>query len=97
MLVHDLTSAYFECDPPQQGKRRFGYSRDKRSDCVQVVIALIVTSEDFPLAYEVMARNTADCTTLEAFVERIECHRAHCDLGLPTALDLLQPAKEANR
>ena len=66
MLLYDLTSTYFESDPPfpEEDKRRFGYSRDKRSDCVQVVIALVVTPEGFPLAYEVMAGNTADKTTL---------------------------------
>ena len=47
VLLYDLTSTYFECDPPEAGKRRFGYSRDKRSDCVQVVIALIVTPDGF--------------------------------------------------
>lgn len=58
VLLYDLTSTYFECDPPEVGKRRFGYSRDKRSDCVQVVIALVVTPDGFPLAYEVMPGNT---------------------------------------
>jgi len=60
VLLYDLTSTYFESDPPAdpQDKRRFGYSRDKRFDCVQVVIALIVTPEGFPLAYQVMAGNT---------------------------------------
>jgi hypothetical protein len=43
VLLYDLTSTYFECDAPEAGKRRHGHSRDKRSDCVQVVIALIVT------------------------------------------------------
>ena len=57
VLLYDLTSTYFECDPPRR-KRRFGYSRDKRSDCVQVVIALVVTPEGLPLAYEVMSGNT---------------------------------------
>ena len=50
VLLYDLTSTYFECDPPEAGKRRFGYSRDKRSDCVQVVIALVVTPDGLPLA-----------------------------------------------
>ncbi len=54
VLLYDLTSTYFECQPPGTGKRRFGYSRDQRADCVQVVIALIVTPEGFPIAYEVM-------------------------------------------
>ena len=60
VLLYDLTSTYFESDPPfaEGDKRRFGYSRDKRSDCVQVVIALIVTPEGFPLGYEVMPGNT---------------------------------------
>jgi transposase len=67
---HDSPRACFECDPPEAGKRRFGYSRDKRSDCVQVVIALIVTPAGFPLAYEVMAGNTAAKTTLRDFTAR---------------------------
>jgi len=55
-----------------EGKRKFGYSRDKRSDCVQVVIALIVTPDGFPLAYEVMGGNTSDKTTLKGFLAKIE-------------------------
>ena len=70
MLLYDLTSTYFETDPPsaEDDKRKFGYSRDKRRDCVQVVIALIVTPEGFPLAYEVLAGNTKDNTTLKEFL-----------------------------
>ncbi len=49
VLLYDLTSTYFESDPPEEGKRKFGYSRDKRPDCVQVVIALIVTPEGISL------------------------------------------------
>ena len=70
--MYNLTSTYFECDAPDGGKRKFGYSRDKRSDCVQVVIALIVTKDGFPLAYEVMDGNTSDKTTLKAFLAKIE-------------------------
>ena len=72
VLLYDLTSTYFESDPPfpEGDKRRYGYSRDKRSDCVQVVIALIVTPEGFPLAYEVMAGNTSDKTTLRSSSRR---------------------------
>jgi transposase len=72
ILLYDLTSTYFECDPPDRGIRTFGYSRDKRSDCVQVVIALVVTPEGFPLAYEVMPGNTKDSNTLEDFLKKIE-------------------------
>ena len=56
VLLYDLTSTYFECDSPGHGKRRQGNSRDKRPDCVQVVIAFVITPEGFPVAYEVMAR-----------------------------------------
>ena len=75
VLLYDLTSTYFESDPPAAGsgdKRRFGYSRDHRPDCVQVVVALVVTPEGLPLAYEVYPGNTRDTATLEEFLDRIE-------------------------
>jgi transposase len=92
VLLYDLTSTYFESDPPtdEKDKRRYGYSRDKRSDCVQVVIALIVTPEGFPLAYEVLPGNTADNTTLRAFLNKIETQYGKAeriwvmDRGIPT-------------
>ena len=90
VLLYDLTSTYFECNPPEAGKRRFGHSRDHRSDCVQVVIALIVTQEGFPLAYEVMPGNTSDKTTLHDFLARIEAQYGKArrtwvmDRGIPT-------------
>jgi transposase len=92
VLLYDLTSTYFEIDPPldEQSKRQFGYSRDHRPDCVQVVIALVITPEGFPLAYEVLAGNTADNTTLREFLTRIERQYGKarriwlCDRGVPT-------------
>ncbi len=74
VLLYDLTSTYFESDPPfpEGDKRRFGYSRDKRPDCAQVIIALIVTPEAYPLAYEVLPGNTSDKTTLKGFLAKIE-------------------------
>jgi hypothetical protein len=90
ILLYDLTSTYFESDPPFDGKRKFGYSRDKRSDCVQVVIALVVTTEGLPLAYEVMSGNTADNTTLRGFLKKIEEQYGNADRvwvmdrGIPT-------------
>jgi len=92
VLLYDLTSTYFESNPPfaEGDKRQFGYSRDKRSDCVQVVIALVVTPEGFPLAYEVLAGNTADKTTLRGFLEKIEKIHGKAqrvwvmDRGIPT-------------
>jgi len=92
VLLYDLTSTYFESDPPldEKDKRRFGHSRDRRSDCVQVVIALVVTPEGLPLAYEVMAGNTQDKTTLRDFLARIEQQYGKArriwvmDRGIPT-------------
>jgi transposase len=92
VLLYDLTSTYFESDPPfpEGDKRQFGYSRDKRPDCVQVVIALVVTSEGFPLAYEVMAGNTQDKKTLRDFLEKIQDLHGKArriwvmDRGIPT-------------
>lgn len=73
VVLYDLTSTYFECDVPEDeaDPRRFGHSRDKRSDCAQVVIALAVTPEGLPLAYEMMPGNTADRTTLRALLAKI--------------------------
>src|SRR5208337_1743669 len=83
-----------EADPdPERGeedKRRYGYSRDKRPDCLQVVIALIVTPEGFPLAYEVLAGNRSDKTTLKDFLHKIEAQYGQAeriwvmDRGIPT-------------
>jgi hypothetical protein len=100
VLLYDLTSTYFECDPPGHGKRRHGYSRDKRPDCVQVVIALVITPEGFPVAYEVMAGNTSDKTTLKAFLEKIEAQYGKTnrvwvmDRGIPTE-DILREMRNA--
>jgi hypothetical protein len=103
VLLYDLTSTYFESDPPfpEGDKRKHGYSRDKRFDCVQVVIALIVTPEGFPLAYEVLAGNTADNTTLSGFLKRIEAQYGKAeriwvmDRGIPTEA-VLQQMRESD-
>ena len=92
VLLYDLTSTYFEADPPfaKGDKRRHGYSRDHRPDCVQVLIALVVTPEGLPLAYEVLAGNTADNTTLRGFLDNIERQYGKArriwlmDRGIPT-------------
>ena len=102
VLLYDLTSTYFECEPKGgEGLRRFGYSRDKRSDCVQVVIALIVTPEGFPLAYEVLPGNTSDKSTLRDFLQKIETQYGKArrvwvmDRGIPTD-EVLQEMRAAD-
>jgi len=94
VLFYDLTSTYFESDPPGYGKRKHGYSRDKRPDCVHMVIALIVTPDGFPLAYEVLPGTTSDKTTLEDVLAKIEAQYGKADRvwimdrGIPTEASL---------
>ena len=98
VLRSDLTSTYFESGPPEDphDKRRFGHSRDKRRDCVQLVIALIITPEGFPLAYEVLAGNVTDNRTLRLFLRQIERRYGKAeriwllDRGIPTEATLAQ-------
>jgi Transposase DDE domain len=93
VLLYDLTSTYFEVnasDLPEGSKRGHGYSRDKRPDCPQVVIALVVTPDGLPLAYEVLSGNTADSKTLRMFLSKIEQQYGKArrvwvmDRGVPT-------------
>ena len=103
VLLYDLTSTYFESEPPEDEKdiRRFGYSRDKRPDCVQVVIALVITPEGFPLTYEVMPGNTTDKTTLRDFLRKIRDQYGKAervwimDRGIPTE-EVLAEMRAAN-
>ena len=90
VLLYDLTSTYIEGEGEQIPKAKHGYSRDQRFDCRQVIIALVITPEGFPLAYEVMEGNTSDRTTLRGFLEKIEAMYGKArrvwlmDRGIPT-------------
>src|SRR5437660_600271 len=90
MTLDGLISSGVECGGDQPDKARYGYSRDQRPDCKQVVIALIVTPAGLPLAYEVMAGNTSEKTTLRGFLDRIESLYGKArrvwlmDRGIPT-------------
>jgi transposase len=90
VLFYDLTSTYFEGEAEQIEKAKRGYSRDHRPDCLQVIIALVITPEGFPLAYEVMDGNTSDRTTLRGFLDHIEKTYGQArrvwvmDRGIPT-------------
>ena len=90
VLLYDLTSTYFEGEMEHNPKAQRGYSRDGRPDCLQVVIALVVTTDGFPLAYEVMNGNTIDSTTLSLFLDKIESTYGKArrmwvmDRGIPT-------------
>jgi hypothetical protein len=72
LLLYDLTSTYFEGAMPAVPKAKRGHSRDGRPDCLQVVLAVVVTPEGLPLGYEVMAGNTSDKTTLRAMVQKVQ-------------------------
>ena len=102
VLLYDLTSTYFEGEMEQNPKARRGYSRDGRPDCLQLVIALVVTPDGFPLAYEVLKGNTSDRTTLRGFLQRIETTYGQArrvwvmDRGIPTEA-VLQEMREPGR
>jgi transposase len=101
ILLYDLTSTYFEGSCRQIPKARHGYSRDGRSDCRQVVIALVVTTDGLPLAYEVLAGNTSDKTTLASFLEKIQSMYGKArrvwvmDRGIPTEATLRKMREDA--
>jgi transposase len=90
VLLYDLTSTYIEGEGEEIPKAKYGYSRDQRFDCKQVVIALVITPEGLPLAYEVMDGNTSDRTTLRSFLHKIESSYGRArrvwvmDRGIPT-------------
>jgi len=102
VLLYDLTSTYIEGQGEEISKAQYGYSRDQRFDCKQVVIALVITPEGFPLAYEVMEGNTADRTTLRGFLEKIESNYGKArrvwvmDRGIPTE-EVLQEMRTSDR
>jgi transposase len=72
VLLYDLTSSYVEGAAERDPMMRRGYSRDHRPDCKQVVIALIVNGEVFPLSYETFDGNRGDVTTVEAVLRMVE-------------------------
>jgi hypothetical protein len=103
VLLYDLTSTYVEGEAELNPKAKRGYSRDGRPDCKQVVVALVITPEGFPLAYEVMDGNTSDRTTLPGFLEKIESLYGKArrvwlmDRGIPTEAilqEMRDPARE---
>jgi transposase len=72
VLLYDLTSSYVEGLAEKNPMVQHGYSRDHRPDCQQVVIALIVNAEGFPLSYETFDGNRSDVTTLETVMRMVE-------------------------
>jgi len=72
VLLYDLTSSYVEGEAEKNPMMRRGYSRDHRGDCKQVIIALIVNEDGFPLSYETFDGNRADVTTLETVIRMVE-------------------------
>lgn len=79
LLLYDITSTYFEGEANGNPQAKRGYSRDKRSDCKQVLIALVVTKEGIPLGYEVFDGNRNDSTTVEEIVEKMEFRYGSAD------------------
>jgi len=102
LLLYDLTSTYVEGEAEGNPKARYGYSRDGRPDCKQVVIALVITPAGFPLAYSVMDGNTSDKTTLRGFLDKVETLYGQArrvwlmDRGIPTEA-LLQEMRSSRK
>ena len=71
-LFYDITSTYFEGQCEGNAQAKYGHSRDKRSDCKQVCIGLVVNAEGLPVGYEVFDGNRRDVTTLEEMVVLME-------------------------
>ena len=79
LLLYDVTSTYFEGEAKDNPKAQRGYSRDRRPDCKQICIALVVTKEGMPLGYETFAGNRSDVTTLQEIVETMENRYGRAD------------------
>lgn len=77
LLLYDITSTYFEGTGAANAQAQRGYSRDRRPDCVQVCIGLVVTPEGLPLAYEVFDGNRTDVTTVDEIVETMREKYGH--------------------
>ena len=94
VLLYDITSTYFEGLCKRNPKAKFGRSKDKRSDCRQVLIALVVTPDGFPINYEVLAGNTGESSTLTDLMAKIEKMYGKArrvwlmDRGIPTEASL---------
>ena len=101
LLLYDLSSTYFEGEMERVPKAKHGHSRDQRGDCKQVVLAVVVTAEGFPLAYKVMAGNTSDKTTLQGMIQKIQAQYGKAnriwvmDRGIPTKA-VLQEMRESD-
>src|ERR1700746_2160919 len=74
VYLYDLTSTYFEGQCRRNDKAKLGHSRDKRPDCKQVVVGLVVNRDGFPITHEVFAGNTRDHTTLPTMLDRLAEH-----------------------
>lgn len=74
VYLYDVTSTYFEGQCPRNDKAKLGHSRDKRPDCKQVVVGLVVNRDGFPITHEVFAGNTRDHTTLGTILDRLAEH-----------------------
>jgi transposase len=86
IYLYDLTSTYFEGQCPRNDKAKLGHSRDKRPDCKQVVVGLVVNRDGFPITHEVFAGNTRDHTTLATMLDRL-AERAGLKEGATVVVD----------
>jgi len=86
VYLYDLTSTYFEGDCKLNPAAKHGYSRDKRSDCRQVVVGLILNGDGFPTGHEIFDGNRVDCTTVDDMLKALE-KRTGSAKGLTVVVD----------
>lgn len=96
MVLYDLTSTYFEGEAAANPKAKRGYSRDRRGDCTQLVVGVVLDEAGFPKASESWEGNTADSTTLAGMLDRLEHRRSGAGEGPPTVVVDRGISSEAN-
>jgi len=87
VFLYDLTSTYFEGDCPRNEQAKRGYSRDKRPDCKQVVVGLVVNRDGFPRAHEVFDGNRQDRTTVDEMLSALERRVGKPAVGTTVVVD----------
>lgn len=72
ILLFDLSNTYFEGRMQGSSLAKYGRSKEKRSDCKQVVLAAVVNTQGLLVRTRIYEGNTGDCTTLQEIIESIQ-------------------------
>lgn len=94
LLLYDLTSTYFEGQCQSNDQAQHGHSRDKRSDCRQVVVGLVLNGDRFPVAHEVFDGNRSDTTTVDEMLDTLDGRAGGKRKGRTVVVDRGMSSKE---